>query len=289
MGYADKLSKAVNNFLSTVNNKNIYEWLMRDRDQSDAGLDPIVKIAKVEYNLYLADMTPKEKHDWKICHQKGREMACEALGNYTNSDIKKAFEYFALDNAPEINQEIFAKDAQHHAEIFNQIREYFHNKPYDRIRVLAYGRMERETATLNRYWDTARKNTLTENQKMKEILKMEPEELATLNSSEFHNINFNGADVIIFRKLNEKYFNDPLVNKHVERIEEIVSETEQLRKQIEYNWKTEQNKRDLPGVVEGKLNNLVNFVMEPVTEDNAKGSAKSNRQDSNRNNEVMTR
>jgi len=289
MGFADKISKAINNFLATVNDKNIYEWIMKDHGQSDADLDPIVKIAKVEYNLYLADMTAQEKQDWEIYHRRGREMACEALKNYVNFEVKKTFEYFALDNSPEVNHDIIAKDLQHHTEIFNQIREYFYNKPYDRIRVLAFGRLGMETATLDRFWRTARGKVLADNQKMKEIFKMAPEELVKLKSSEFHSGSFNGADLIVFRKLNKKYYNDPLVDKHVERIEDLVSETEQLRKQIENKWQEERYKGDSPGVVEAEPNTFVSFVTEPVTEDNGKGSAKSNRQDPNRNNDVMTR
>ena len=252
MGLADRFSKTVNNFLSSINEKNIYEWIMSDQSSSDCDLDSIVRMARVEYNLYLAEMSLEEKRHWEICHQKGREMAYKALNNYRNSEIKKAVDYFSLNNPPEINHEIFAKDSQHHADIFNKTREYFRDQSYDRERVLAIGRMEMETNILNRYWKYAREYVLAENQKMKEILKMDPEGLVNLHANEFHKINFNDADVIKFRKLNEKYFNDPLVNSYVERIEEIVSETEQLRKQIEYNWKEERNRRGLHSVIDSK-------------------------------------
>lgn len=250
MGLADKFSIAINNFISSINEKNIYEWIRNGENLSDGELNPIVKMAQAEYNLYLAEMSPQEKYHWEIYHQKGREMACEALNNYRNSELKKTFEYFSLNNSSEINHEIFIKDRQHHAHIFNKIREYFHNQSYDRERVLAIGRMEMETNILNKYWKNAREYVVAENQKMKDILKMDSEALIRLNKCEFNNINFNSADIIRFRELNEKYFNDPLVNSYVERIEEIVSETEQLKRQIDYNWQEERDRRELSGEID---------------------------------------
>ncbi|HHY05952.1 MAG TPA: hypothetical protein GX532_03100 [Clostridia bacterium] len=271
MGLVGRFGKTAPGFLSPINEKNIYEWVMGEQSSSDYDLEPIVKKAKVEYNLYLAEMSPEEKRRWEIAHQQGRKMACKALNDYRNSEIKKDVNYFSLNNSPEVNQEIFAKDSQHQANIFNKIREYFYGQLYDRERVLAIGCMERETNILNRYWRNAREYVLAENQKMKEILKMNPVELVKLNASEFNEINFNGADVIRFRTLNEKYFNDPLVNSYVERVEEIVFETEQLRKQIECNWKEERSRRGLSSVMDSVKNEFSGFSDLVTGNDTIKG------------------
>jgi hypothetical protein len=227
---------------------NIYEWIMSDHSPSEVKFDPILKKARSEYNLYLINMSQDAKSNWELYHRQGKEMACEALKRYRDSEVRRTYGYFSIENTPEVNDEIFAQDTKHHAEIFNKIREDFHDKPYDRERVIIIGRMEGETFTINRYWANARENVLAENQKMKELLKMAPEELVNINASVFCDIKFNGEDALKLRRLEEKYFNDPYVDKVLERIEEIVSETKRLSKQLENKWREERDKRGLKAI-----------------------------------------
>jgi len=257
LGLTDRFSKAVNSFLSPINENNIYEWIMSDYNSSEIESDPIIKKAISEYHLYLANMSKDEKRTWELYHQKGKEMAYEALKKYRDSEVRRMLAYFSLENTPEVNDDIFARDTKRHAEIFNNIREYFRDKPYDRQRAIVISHLEGETVALNRYWKNAREHVLAENQKMKELLKITPEELVKTNVSVIYSTKFNSGDVLNLKKLEEKYFNDPYVNAIIKRIEEVVSETEQLRKQIENKWREEREKRGLK-IIEGK--NIIDCV-----------------------------
>jgi len=222
----------------------IYKWVMKDQKPAEIEADPIIRKARTQYNLYLTSMPVEEKQEWEFYQKKGREMVNDALKKYRKkSDARQSANYFSLENTAQINRELFEKDSLYHASIFNEIRKYFLDKPYDRERVLSCGQMEKETVILNRYWKNARENVVKENQKMKKVLAMKPEDLNKLKTNDFDKLKLNLEDVLALRKLEKKYFNNSFVEQDINKIEQIVTETEQLRERVEHLWKAERIKR----------------------------------------------